>query len=79
MTDLLAAADEVVDVVMANADEAERIRRLPAATVAALVDGDLMRMALASAPTADRRPIRRRCSTPSRRSPAPTAPPGGAR
>jgi len=49
MTDLLAAADEVVDVVVANADEAERLRRLPAATVAALVDGDLMRMALASA------------------------------
>ena len=37
MTDLLAAANDVVDVVMANADEGEHIRRLPAATVAALV------------------------------------------
>jgi alkylation response protein AidB-like acyl-CoA dehydrogenase len=49
MTDLLAAADDVVDVVVANADEGERIRRLPVATVTALVEGDLMRMALASA------------------------------
>ena len=49
MSDLVAAAEAVADVVMANADEAERERRLPAATVAALVEADLMRMALPAA------------------------------
>ena len=44
MTDLLAAAAAVDGVVRANADEAERIRRLPAATVTALTDAGLMRM-----------------------------------
>ena len=42
--DALAAARSVVDVARANADEAERIRRLPAATVDALVAAGLMRL-----------------------------------
>ncbi len=42
--ELLAAAVAVAEVVRANADEGERIRRLPAATVAALTDAGLMRM-----------------------------------
>ena len=49
MTDLLAAAVAVTDIVRANADEAERIRRLPAATVAALTDAGLMRMCVPAA------------------------------
>ena len=44
MTDLMGAAVSVAEVVEANADEAERIRRLPAATVAALTEAGLMRM-----------------------------------
>ena len=64
---------------LANADEAERERRLPAATVAALVDADLMRMALPAAyggPEAD--PLTMVDGHRGRR-PRPTAPPGGAR
>jgi alkylation response protein AidB-like acyl-CoA dehydrogenase len=38
------AAAEVAEIIEANADEAEQARRLPAATVSALVDADLMRM-----------------------------------
>ena len=38
------AATELAEVIEAHADEAERGRRLPAATVDALVDADLMRM-----------------------------------
>ncbi len=49
MSDLVAAAEAVAELVAANADLAERERRLPAATVAALVDADLMRMALPAA------------------------------
>jgi alkylation response protein AidB-like acyl-CoA dehydrogenase len=49
MTDLMGAAASVADVVAANADEAERIRRLPAATVAALTDAGLMRMCVPTA------------------------------
>ena len=49
MSDLVAAAEAVAELVMANADEAERERRLPAATVEALVAADLMRMALPAA------------------------------
>ena len=44
MSELLAAAAAVDDIVRANADEAERIRRLPPATVAALTNAGLMRM-----------------------------------
>jgi indole-3-acetate monooxygenase len=43
-TDLVAAAEAVAPLVMANADEAERLRRLPATTVEALVGAGLMRM-----------------------------------
>ena len=42
--DLVAAAEGVAGVVRANADEAEQLRRLPAATVDALVAAGLMRM-----------------------------------
>ena len=42
--DLVAAAEGVADVVRANADEAEELRRLPPATVDALVAAGLMRM-----------------------------------
>jgi indole-3-acetate monooxygenase len=42
--DLIAAAEGVAGVVRANADEAEELRRLPAATVDALVAAGLMRM-----------------------------------
>jgi alkylation response protein AidB-like acyl-CoA dehydrogenase len=42
--DLVAAAEGVADVVRANADEAEELRRLPPATVEALVSAGLMRM-----------------------------------
>jgi indole-3-acetate monooxygenase len=44
MTDLLGAAASVEEVLRANAAEAERARRLPTATVAALTDAGLMRM-----------------------------------
>jgi indole-3-acetate monooxygenase len=44
MTDLRGAAASVAGVVRANADEAEQIRRLPSATVAALTEAGLMRM-----------------------------------
>jgi indole-3-acetate monooxygenase len=47
--ELLAAAAAVAPVVRANADEGERIRRLPAATVAALTDAGLMRMCVPAA------------------------------
>jgi alkylation response protein AidB-like acyl-CoA dehydrogenase len=43
-TDLVAAAHAVAPIVTANADEAEQLRRLPAATVEALVAAELMRM-----------------------------------
>ena len=46
---LVAAAHDVAEVVEAHADEAERMRRLPAATVDALVAADLMRMCLPAA------------------------------
>lgn len=42
--DFVAAAESVVDVASANADEAEQLRRLPTATVEALVSAGLMRM-----------------------------------
>ncbi len=48
-TDLVAAAEAVTPVVMAHADEAEQLRRLPAVTVDALVTNDLMRMCLPAA------------------------------
>jgi indole-3-acetate monooxygenase len=48
-TDLVAAAAAVAPLLMANADEAERLRRLPAATVDALVSADLMRMCVPAA------------------------------
>lgn len=38
------AATELAEVIEAHADEAEQLRRLPATTVRALVDADLMRM-----------------------------------
>jgi alkylation response protein AidB-like acyl-CoA dehydrogenase len=38
------AAVEVAEVIESHADEAEQLRRLPATSVAALVDADLMRM-----------------------------------
>lgn len=41
---LVEAAHDVAAVVVANADAGEQARRLPAATLAALVDADLMRM-----------------------------------
>lgn len=44
MPALLDAVADIADVIEAHADEAERERRLPPATVAALVDADLMRM-----------------------------------
>ena len=46
--DVLSAAQDVVEVIEAHADDAERSRRLPADTVAALVAGDLMRMCVPS-------------------------------
>ncbi len=46
MSDLLAAAREVSDVVRDHADAAEQERRLPAATVAALGEAGLLRMCL---------------------------------
>jgi alkylation response protein AidB-like acyl-CoA dehydrogenase len=46
---LVAAARSVAEVVAANADQAERDRRLPAATVDALVGAGLMRMCVPSA------------------------------
>jgi alkylation response protein AidB-like acyl-CoA dehydrogenase len=49
VTDLLAAAAAVQGVVRAHADEAERIRRLPATTVAALTEAGLMRMCVPAA------------------------------
>ena len=49
MSDLVAAAEAVAAVLAADADEAEQARRLPAATVEALVAADLMRMGLAAA------------------------------
>jgi len=49
MTDLVGAAESVAPLLVANADDAERSRRLPAATVEALVSADLMRMGLATA------------------------------
>ena len=54
--DLVDAAEGVGDVVRRHADEAERIRRLPAATVDALVAAGLMRMYVPAAyggPAAD--------------------------
>jgi alkylation response protein AidB-like acyl-CoA dehydrogenase len=49
MSDLRAAAISVAELVEANADEAERIRRLPAATVEALTDAGLLRMCVPAA------------------------------
>lgn len=49
MADLVAAAEGLADLVAANADEAERQRRLPAATVEALVGAGLMRMGVPAA------------------------------
>jgi indole-3-acetate monooxygenase len=49
MTDLMAVAAAVAEVVEANADEAERMRRLPPATVAALTEAGLMRMCVPAA------------------------------
>ena len=49
MADLVAAAEAVAPLVAAGADEAEQLRRLPAATVDALVAAGLMRMGLAAA------------------------------
>ena len=49
MTDLVAAAEAVSELVSANADEAEQLRRLPQATVDALVEAGLMRMAVPAA------------------------------
>jgi indole-3-acetate monooxygenase len=49
VSDLLAAAAAVDDVVRTHADEAERIRRLPASTVQALTDAGLMRMCVPAA------------------------------
>jgi hypothetical protein len=42
VSDPVAAAEAVAPLVAANADEAERERRLPAATVDALVDARLL-------------------------------------
>ena len=44
MPDLLEAVADIAELIEAHADEAEQQRRLPAATVAALVEADLMRM-----------------------------------
>jgi indole-3-acetate monooxygenase len=49
VTDLRAAPAAVAGIVRANADEAERIRRLPPATVAALTDAGVMRMCVPAA------------------------------
>ena len=49
MTDLVAAAEAVSELVSANADEAEQLRRLPQKTVDALVQAELMRMAVPAA------------------------------
>ncbi len=49
MTDLVAAAEAVSELVSANADEAEQLRRLPQSTVDALVEAGLMRMAVPAA------------------------------
>ncbi len=46
MSDLVAAAEAVSELVSANADEAEQLRRLPQTTVDALVEAELMRMAV---------------------------------
>ena len=48
MSALLEAVTDIAEVIEAHADEAEHARRLPAATVAALVDADLMRMCVSS-------------------------------
>ncbi len=44
MPAVLAAVADIAEMIEAHADEAERSRRLPPVTVAALVDADLMRM-----------------------------------
>ena len=49
MADLVAAAEALAPLVAAGADEAEQARRLPAATVDALIAANLMRMGLAAA------------------------------
>ena len=49
MTAVLEAAENVAEIIEANADEGERIRRLPAASVAALRDAGLMRMCVPAA------------------------------
>lgn len=49
MADLVAAAEALAPLLAAGADEAEQVRRLPPATVDALVGADLMRMGLAAA------------------------------
>lgn len=46
MTDLVATAEALYDVVAGGADEAERLRRLPPATVEALVDAGMMQLCL---------------------------------
>ncbi len=57
MADLVAAAEALAPLIAAGADEAEQARRLPAATVDALIAANLMRMGLAAAMTV-RRPTR---------------------
>lgn len=49
MPALLEAVADIAELIEAHADEAEHERRLPAATVAALVDADLMRMCVPAA------------------------------
>lgn len=49
MPALLEAVADIAELIEAHADEAEHERRLPAATVAALVDADLMRMCVPTA------------------------------
>ncbi len=49
MADLVAAAEAVAPLWLPAADEAEHLRRLPSATVDALVAAGLMRMGLAAA------------------------------
>ncbi|MGB3733816.1 MAG: acyl-CoA dehydrogenase family protein [Ilumatobacter sp.] len=49
MPALLEAIADIAEVIEAHADEAEEARRLPPATVAALVDADLMRMCVPAA------------------------------
>ncbi len=49
MPTLLDTVADIAEVIEAHADEAEQARRLPAATVAALVDAELMRMCVPAA------------------------------